>query len=87
MIFEQWNMNDLMNTIKLYHQNSASRFTPYLLDFQYNYCEWSQLAQSGSKIIDLFRTLEFSHNGEFDKGTACPFNVRFCFSNIERLTS
>lgn len=66
-----------MAHFRLFYQNSAGYYHPYIIDFMYNYCEWSQLMQSGSKLFELFRTFQLTTDQGLDQGKPCPFNVIF----------
>lgn len=78
LYWEELNMDQQIVHIQLLIQNSAGRFLPYFLDFQYNFCEWSQLMKSGPTIIQYIwriRQLDMDH-AKTDEAVTCPFNVR-----------
>lgn len=73
--FEQLNMDNLIFHAKLFYQNSAARFLPYVFDFKYNVCDWNQLMSSRSIMFRLATFVaaldKHSNNGSL----VCPFNV------------
>lgn len=71
--FEQRNMNNYHTSFKMFYQNSAGRYLPFFINYEYDFCEWEKLEKSGSKIFELGRAID-------SKYATCPFNVRRTFA-------
>lgn len=73
--FEQLNMDHQMVHLKMLIQNSAGRFLPSFLNFQYNFCEWNELIKTGPILLGIIHHVR-EHYTDTESAVTCPFNVR-----------
>lgn len=64
--------NDIFN-MQLFHQNSAGRFLPYLVNSTFDLCEASKHFYEGDKLVQLIMR---AINLKSQAAQSCPFNVR-----------
>lgn len=74
--YEERNMDHYMVHLRLFYQNSAGRFLPYLVDFQYDICDFSQMLTGSplSKIVYFMGTHGTSSEVKASR-QKCPYNV------------
>lgn len=73
LCFRRLNVDHQMVLLKLWHQNSAGHFLPYLIDIQYNACDWGQLMKTGPKLFAVLQHVV--QDGTDSDILVCPFNV------------
>lgn len=78
LAFEQRNMDKLHVHFQVFYQNSGGRFLPFIVNYEYKFCDWNKLTKSGSKLFQLIYNFKkvFSTLDDVEiERKGCPFNV------------
>lgn len=79
--FIHHNVDRVVVHAKLFYQNSAGRYLPTFFDYSYNFCEFNELLQSGSKIFQwviqarIDMGLASKDKKTLETQRRCPLNV------------